>query len=212
VDHKPWIKDLFSPSNLWSAAQWAFPAITAAVTGALSYVGHLPAAVIIFLATVSAASVTIVVSENKKASIFNKLGIKTILPVHWFWNAEDQSGAVQQKIVLQNSSDRPLYYYVDVLAYALQSKTNTVAKRLGDDAALIPPFQEAPFLLHAIGDLKEGDASGILRVRVQYGTKKDRLSHSIEAKFQLPCMVFYDETRQGMHMMLNYVIESLETK
>jgi hypothetical protein len=210
VDHKPWIKDLFSPSNLWSAAQWAFPTMTAAVTGALSYVGHLPAAVIIFLTTASAASVTIVVSEINKTSILNKLGIKTILPVHWFWNAEDQIGIVQQKIVLQNSSDQPIYYYVDVLSYALQSKTNTVAKRLGD-ATIIPPFQEAPFLLPAIGDLKEGDASGNLRVRVRYG-KKDGLSHSFEAKYQLPSMVFYDETRQGMHMMLNYVLESLETR
>ena len=82
--------------------------------------------------------------------------------------------------------------------------------RLGD-AAIAPPFQEVPFLLPAIGDLREGDASGVLRVRVQYGKTKDKLSHCFEAKYQLPSMVFNDETR-GMHMMVNYVLESLETR
>lgn len=209
MDHKPWIKDLFSPSNLWSAAQWAFPTMTAATTGALSYVEHLPAAVIVFLACVSAASVTIVVAEMKKASIFNKLSIKTILPVHWFFNKDDSLGVIQQKIVLKNGSDIPIYFYVDVLNYALQGKVSAASMRLGD-AALVPPFQEASFLLPAIGGLKEGDASGVLRIRVRYGKSIDKLSHSFEAKYQLPSVVFNDETR-GMHMMLNHVLADIQT-
>jgi hypothetical protein len=57
---KGWIADILSPSNLWTAFQYFFPASAGAVSAGLSWVAGLPASVTMGLALITAACAIII--------------------------------------------------------------------------------------------------------------------------------------------------------
>jgi hypothetical protein len=57
---KDWLKDIWSPSNLWGIFQWLFPAASAAVSAWLSVLKGLPPSVILLLALMTAACAVII--------------------------------------------------------------------------------------------------------------------------------------------------------
>jgi hypothetical protein len=60
------LKDLFSPSNLWSAFQYLFPAAVAAMSAWLSWLKGLPPSVSLGLALIAAACVVIILDAARK--------------------------------------------------------------------------------------------------------------------------------------------------
>jgi hypothetical protein len=54
-----WIRDIFSPSNLWTAFTFLFPAATAVLSSWLSWLAGLPLSVSLGLALISAACAVI---------------------------------------------------------------------------------------------------------------------------------------------------------
>src|SRR6266446_5225857 len=60
-----WLKDILSPSNLWAAFQFCFPAAAAIVMGWLSSVGTLPTSIPILVALITASCVLIILDSSK---------------------------------------------------------------------------------------------------------------------------------------------------
>jgi hypothetical protein len=63
---KAWIRDILSPSGLWTAFQYFCPASAAALSGWLSWLRGLPPSVSIGLALVAAACVVIIFESARK--------------------------------------------------------------------------------------------------------------------------------------------------
>src|SRR5664279_5188646 len=55
-----WVRDIFSPSNVWSAFKYFFPTAAGVVSVWLSWVLHLPASVTLLLAVLTAACILII--------------------------------------------------------------------------------------------------------------------------------------------------------
>src|SRR5690348_7410009 len=58
-----WLKEIISPSNLWTAFKFLFPAAAAVVSGWLSSLAQLPRSVTILMALMTAACVLIVIDQ-----------------------------------------------------------------------------------------------------------------------------------------------------
>jgi hypothetical protein len=55
-----WLRDIFSPTNIWSVFKYFFPTAAGVVSGWLSWVANLPTSVTLFLAVLTAACVLII--------------------------------------------------------------------------------------------------------------------------------------------------------
>ena len=65
-----WVRDLLSPSNLWTAFQFFFPVAAAAVSGWVSSVWKLPPSVSALIALMTAACIIIILDSTR--SSFNR--------------------------------------------------------------------------------------------------------------------------------------------
>ena len=63
---KDWFKDVWSPSNLWTAFVWLCPTASATVSAGLSYLWGLPPSVTLMVALMTAACAVIVYDFTRK--------------------------------------------------------------------------------------------------------------------------------------------------
>jgi hypothetical protein len=181
MDRKSWIRDVVSPTNLWSMAQWASPAGTSAVSGWLSYALHFPPSVILMVALMTAASTLVLVSEIRKNSVFQKLAIKDVETIHFHYPIEGSNlSAVQLQLVYENTHPYdPIWVHTEVLGFDLQNRTSLA--EILDSEMIVAPGGTHGYLLPMIIGLELGLVIGRAHLRLNYGKNPDRLNH-IEEK------------------------------
>ena len=125
MDKKSIFKDIFSPSNLWTMFQYGSPTAAAAVSGALSYLSHLPPSVTMGLAFVSAASAIIFVDALKKASPRGKLSAGSLSILHFVRSAGEPSLSLIQPVavITNHSPENAFYFNAEVLSLVIPRKS-----------------------------------------------------------------------------------------
>lgn len=200
------IKDLASPSNLWTVFQYCFPAGAGAVSLLLSHFWKLPPSLTLCAAFMTAAAALVIAQVVKENSAFNKIGIETFQPVHYLFNEQDEMAMVQYKAIFKSEFDEPIYYDADVLSFALQNKTNQEPK-VGD-VALITPQGRRNYLLPMIEGIKFGEVKGRAHIRVKYGKDSKNLKYTMELRYLFQGMMLRNnEGKAGI--VLNTVLESM---
>jgi hypothetical protein len=74
-----WLRDIFSPTNIWSAFKYCFPMAAGVVSGWLSWVANLPTSVTLFLAVLTAACALIILDFAQ--AWFDKRGRRYNRPI-----------------------------------------------------------------------------------------------------------------------------------
>jgi hypothetical protein len=207
MDTKSWAKDIFSPSNLWTAFQFGFPAGAGAVSGWVSYLWHLPPSVTALVALMTAASVMVVVSEVRNNTIVGKMVLTALYPQRFIWSTSTQTGFVQLRAILRNNHPlHRIFYRLETLHLSIQGKTYGHGVKVVGDVFEISPLGDAGYLFIGIDGVTLGAVDGRLHYRVRFGNSPHSLGHSFEQKLLLKGAAFIDAAGQP-HFDMNWLIE-----
>ncbi|WOH80655.1 hypothetical protein RX327_33690 [Bradyrhizobium sp. BEA-2-5] len=212
MDKKAWLKDFASPSNLWTAANWAFPSGTAAVSGWLSYLAHLPPSVILMIALMTAASALVILSEVRKASVYQKLSLEGVASTGWSFDKSDLTGVLSlQADFLSSHPTEIIFYKIEVLSLVLEGVAPRSHEHIGTDIMNVAPNARFGFMLGEIGPLKLGQMEGHFHFRVFYGRSEANLKHELEMKVLLSGVAFIDAQR-GPLLRMKWMKDTMRTK
>jgi hypothetical protein len=199
-------RDLLSPSGLWSLAQWLFPAATTSVSAWLSVGSKLPPSLTFCLAILSGAGAFAFVTTLRQNSIFQKLSLHRLYPLHWHFNVDDQVGLMQLRAVFRNNHPyETIFYRCELLNIVIQGRTHPNPLRVGDGSQ-ISPLGEEGFVFPMVNGLRTGEASGMVHFRVCYGKSRDDLRHVLEMRLALKGLIATNGAA-GPFLTLNWFIE-----
>jgi hypothetical protein len=207
MDRKSWIKDIISPTNLWSVAQWASPAGSATVSGWLSYLLHFPPSVILMVAMMTAASTLVLVSEIRKNSIYQTLYLERITGNAWSFSSSSMTGVLHlQADFISTHPHEIIFYRVEVLSLVLEGLANRSENYIGADVMHVAPNGRFGYLLGEIGPLKLGQVDGYL-----HGKSEKNLKHELEMRVLLSGVAYID-AQQGPRLTMKWMKEETKTK
>lgn len=206
MDKKSFLKDVFSPSNLWGFFQFAFPAAAATVSAWLSHLWHLPPSVSLFLALATAACVLILVSELRKNSVQGKLVLANLYPLRFIWNQSNGTAFAQLRGIFKNNDSlHQIFYRLETLHFSIQGRTHGKIQPISDILE-VPPQGDAGYIFWGVDGVTVGPIDGRLHYRVQYGKSPNFLKHRFEQKLVLRGQILFDSSGQP-HFDLNWIIE-----
>ncbi len=207
MDRKSWIRDITSPTNLWSVAQWVSPAGTSAVSGWVSYAWHLPPSVIAMVAMMTAASTMVAISEIRNNSVLGKMVLTTLYPQRLIWNTATQTAFVQLRGIFKNNHPlHRIFYKLETLHLSIQGKTYSSGIQITGDILEISPLGDAGYIFFGIDGVALGPINGRLHYRVHFGKSPHSLGQTFEQKLELKGTVLIDATGQPIFDM-NWLIE-----
>src|SRR5437879_3124865 len=121
VDKKAWLKDIATPSHLWSAFQYAFPAAAGMVNGWVSWLAKLPPSVSVMIALVTAACILVIISEIRKTSAYQKLSLERVGSTGWNYDENNLTAVLSLQADFINSHPtEAIFYKVEILSLVLE--------------------------------------------------------------------------------------------
>ena len=183
------LREFFTPTTLWSIANWVWPAGTAVVSAWLSWFWSLSPSIILFVALISAMIALVIVNELKRASIFDKLSIEEFKPIYLF-SSPDEVHMIQLGAKMRNHHEYvPIFFDWEVLSLVIQSRSNIDAKRVGSILS-VAPNGGSPMLFPAVQDIKTGEVTGRLHIKVRYGRTIAHLKRTMEFKLGISGLIY----------------------
>jgi hypothetical protein len=203
VDKKSIIKDILSPSSLWTLFQYGSPTAAAAVSAFLTYLWHLPPSVILLLALASASCAIIIFDAIKRASargkiLIEKFYVPVVLP-----QLENRDRYVVQFAAhaINTSLDLPICFEFEVLNYGLQNKANMMAVN-NSPPVYLPPGRAKSILFPVIKDLVLGEVKGKLLLRARYGKSEKNLNITDEWNFLIEAELLHGEKPELVYKII----------
>lgn len=193
----------------WGVITWLFALPSTMLTAYSSIHAGLPLHMVLFYSVAVGFFVTLTVlglfDAYFRYSTLYKFNVANMRPVHVMFNADDNYAFIQLGFQLINSSTRPVFYRVEVLAYSLQNKTNTHAEQ-HDLTALVAPSDANEFLLPVINEIRPGPIDGRLHLQIEYGTRSDALKYRLIYKASQMAYLIVEDRSPAVRMN-NFVTE-----